>query len=111
MQRYITYKRVKENEFKYNDPNTDWKFEEATNDSVFNESPYLLVDGRFVCDVIYPDNTTQEQIDWLIIANSSFEFTFITEEEANSLLSELWDVTVNNFIFTDNREIEVVWLV
>jgi len=115
MQRYITYKRVQTGEFKYNDPNTDNVFEEATTDSIFNESPFKINDGRFICDVIYPDTTTQEQIDWLIAANLAFEFTFLTEEEANILLLEFWldeggiaFVSVKDFIYQDNRLLDLV---
>jgi len=57
--------------------------------------------------VEYPDETTQARIDELITAYAPFEFTFIEEAEANTLLSELGDVTVSNFIFTDNRPVDL----
>ena len=103
MQRLITWKRVKVSEFQLIDPNTNWQFEAATTGAKFIETPYEIKDGRFISVVEYPNETTQEQIDWLILAYKPFEFTFITEDEANVLLSELWEVTVANFIFEDNR--------
>lgn len=89
--------------WRFIDPNTDWAFENATEGAIFTETPYQIADGRFISVVEYPDETTQSTIDWLILAYSVFEFTFIDETEANLLLSELWDVTVTNFIFKDNR--------
>jgi hypothetical protein len=110
MLRYITWKRVKINDNYFIDPNTNWEFEKATKDSKFTETPYQLNDWRFISIVEYPNETTQEQIDLLISAYSAFNFTFITEIEANNLLSELWEVSVKDFVFSDNRPINnLLW--
>ena len=108
IQKLITWKRVKVNENRFVDPNTDWAFEKATEWATFTETPYQIADWRFISFVEYPDTTTQEQINTLINEYSAFEFTFIDEATVNQLLSELWDVSVNNFIFTDNRDI--MWI-
>lgn len=102
MRRYITYKRVKVNDNFYSDPNTNDSFENATEGSTFFESPYEF-EGIFLASVEYPDSTIQWQIDWLLNAYSDFNFTFITEEEANMHLSKIWDIKVKDFVFTDNR--------
>ena len=103
IRRYITYKRVKENEFYYKDPNSWNQFEEATNESKFNETPYKF-NWVFLASVEYPDNTPQEVVDWLLEAYKPFDFQFITEEEANIFLAQIWDIKVKDFIFEDNRE-------
>ena len=103
IKKYITRKRVKVSEYKYIDPNTDGQFGSVTSNATFIETPYKIADGRFISIVEYPDTTPQATIDWLIASYAPFEFTFIDEATANILLSELWDVTVSNFVFTDNR--------
>jgi len=103
MQQYITYTRVKASNSVYLDPNTNWKFEEATNESKFNETPYEF-NWVFLASVEYPDNTPQEVVDWLLEAYKPFDFQFITEEEANIFLAQIWDIKVKDFIFEDNRE-------
>ena len=104
--KYITYSRVKANDNFYLDPNTNNSFENATNNSKFNETPYE-VDGVFLATVEYPDTTTQEEIDGLLLAYKDFGFAFISEEEANEHLSKIWDVSVEDFIFTDNRPVMI----
>ena len=108
MQRYITWKRVQTSPTQFIDPNTNNTFNEVTNWATFTETPYQIADWRFISVIEYPDNTTQERINSLMAEYSAFEFTFITEEEANTLLSELWDVKVSNFNFTDNRPIDII---
>lgn len=112
MKRYLTYKRKKINNNYYQDPNTNWLFQEATEWAVFYETPYQLSNKVFVAWVEYPDTTTQAQIDWLISTYNQFEFTFIDEATANTLLSELTDdtgsVTVTDFIFTDKRVFDLI---
>ena len=102
MRRYITYKRVKASDNFYLDPNTNWQFEQATENSKFYETPYQY-NWTFLAYVEYPDATTQERIDTLMQSYTSFNFTFITEAGANVFLSQIWDITVANFVFTDNR--------
>lgn len=105
MRKYITYKRVQASPVLFLDPNTNGNFQSATNGSTFYETPYI-VDWIFLASVEYPNETTQEQIDTLIAWYSAFEFTFITEIEANTLLATLWEVSVENFIFTDERPVD-----
>lgn len=106
IKRYITFFRKKENENFYSDPNTNWKFDRLTVDSKFYETPYE-VNWTFLAYVEYPDNTLLSTIDNFIVENSEYNFTFLTEEEANEFLSNLWDVSVKDFIFTDNRPLEI----
>ena len=101
MLRYITYTRKKVNDNYYMDPNSQNTFENQTTNSTFYETPYEI-NWTFIAYVEYPDDTTQDRIDELLQAYTSFNFSFITEEEANELLSELWDVSVKDFVFTDN---------
>ena len=103
MKRLITWNRVQVSTYNLIDPNTNNQFNEVTEGAIFHETNLQLADGRFVSLVEYPDATTQERLDELIAAYAPFHFTFIEEAEANTLLAELWDVTVANFEFTDNR--------
>ena len=107
MKRLITWKRVQATPNYFIDPNTNNQFNDTTEWATFTETPYKIADGRFISMVEYPDATTQARIDELIASYSAFEFTFIDETTANALLAELWDVSVSNFIFTDNRPIEI----
>lgn len=67
---------------------------------------------RYCCllRVEYPDETLEEEVEYFRTLDLDFEFTFITEEEANTLLNEAynWDVIVNDFIFTDNRPVPMM---
>ena len=108
MKQYITYTRVRANDNLYLDPNTNDSFENATKDSKFNETPYGK-DWVFLASVEYPDTTTQEEIDGLILAYKEFEFTFISEEQANLLLKWIDElISVSNFKFTDNRPLDII---
>jgi len=103
MRKYITYQRIKANENFYLDPNTNGAFEQATENSKFNETPYEH-NWVFLWHIEYPDATPQEVIGGLLEEYKDFHFTFITEVEANTFLAQIWDVTVKDYIFTDNRE-------
>ncbi len=103
--RYILWNRVKINDNKYIDPNSDNLYSNSTNWGTFHETPYLLDNWKFVSWIEYPSETTQERIDELVEAFSWFNFEFVTEAEANDLLSELWDVTVSDFVFEDLRPV------
>ena len=103
MKKYITYTRVRASDNFYLDPNTNNQFEQATENSTFYETPYQY-NWTFLAYVEYPDDTTQARIDELLQAYSSFNFTFITEEEASTFLAQIWDITVSNFVFTDNTQ-------
>ena len=104
MQRYITWTRKKVNDNLYADPNTNDRVNIETNwQTTFYETPYQINDWRFISYVDYPDTTTEEEITYYLWLEPEFNFTLITEEEANTLLSELWDVSVSNFEFKDNR--------
>jgi len=107
MKRLITYKRKKINDFLYEDPNTNHRVTMETSwQTIFTETPYNLADWRFICIVEYWDDETEENINYFMNLDTAFEFTFIEEDEANVLLSELWDIVVNDFVFTDNRPID-----
>ncbi len=107
MKRYITYTRKKINDNFYSDPNTNGRVEEETNwVTKFYETPYE-VNWVFLAYVSYPSETEQSEVEYFKNLDPEFNFTFITEEEANTLLSELWDVSVSNFDFTDNRPLDI----
>lgn len=36
-----------------------------------------------------------------------FNLTIITEEEVNTFLANIWDITVKDFVFTDNRPLDI----
>ena len=105
MKKYITWNRKKVNDNYYQDPNTN---DRASLESgwvvTFTETPYQL-NWTFISVVEYPDNTPQEQLDYFMSIDPDFNFTILTEEEANALLQTAynWEVSVNNFVFTDNR--------
>lgn len=111
MKQYITYKRKKINEFLYEDPNTNNRvYKETWGKTIFTETPYKIPDGRFISIVEYADTETAENIEYFRTLDLAFEFTFIDELTANTLLKELWTdetwiqyVKVNNFIFEDNK--------
>lgn len=107
MLRYITYSRVQVDINNFIDPNTNDSFENATEGSTFFETSYDL-DWVFLAYVEYLNETTQEQIDWLLEAYSAFSFTFITEEEANIHLAKIWDITVKDFKFDDKRIFDLI---
>ena len=101
MKRYITYKR-KEVNWHFLDPNTNNAFEKATINSIFQETPYQNA-GVFLGVIEYPESTTQEIIDDMLQKYSEFNFSFIAENEANLFLQTIWEITVKDYIFTDNR--------
>jgi hypothetical protein len=104
MKKYITWKRKKVNENCYKDPNTDNRTnEETTWQATFTETTYKINDGRFISFVEYSDDCLEDDVETFRNLDPDFEFTFIDENTANTLLSELGDVTVSNFEFTDNR--------
>ena len=107
MLNYITWKSVEITPNYFIHPNTDSLFNDVTTDSTFFETGYKIADGRYVSYVEYPDTTTQATIDNLIATYNQFEFVIIDETTANTLLSELWDVTVANYVFTDNRPVDL----
>jgi len=109
MKQYITWNRKKVNDFLYEDPNTNNRVSKETNwQTTFNETGFQIADGRFISWVEYPDTTTQEEITYYLSLEPEFNFNLIDETEANALLSELWEVSVNNFIFTDNRPLLLI---
>jgi hypothetical protein len=106
IQRYVTWKRKMVDTCCYKDPNTDDRvFSETNWGTTFIETPYQIADWRFISLVEYPDTCTQQEIDYFKTLDPAFEFTFIDETTANTLLSELWDVTVTNWVFSDNRPV------
>jgi len=107
MKNYILWDRIKVSENRYIDINTDWAFDNVTTDSTFTETPYNVW-LRFLWVVEYPADTTQEVIDTLVAEHSEFNCVFITEAEANTFLAEIWDITVSDYIFTDNRPQEII---
>ena len=112
IKKYITWNRKKINDNRYTDPNTDNLFENSTTAGTFHETPYQIADWRFISWIEYPELTTEERINELITAHSDFNFTFITEAEANTFLESLADdtgwVTVSNFIFSDTRVFDLI---
>lgn len=107
MKRYITYTRKKESDSFYSDPNTNNRVERETNwVTKFYETPYEI-EWVFLAYVEYPNETTSEQVEYFKKLDPNYNFTFITEEQANELLNKLWDVSVSNFEFRDNRTLEI----
>ena len=105
MKRYLTYKRKKINDNLYEDPNTNNRVSNETCPwTTFTETCYQVADGRFIAIIEYADTTTDEEVEAFRILDTAFDFTFLDETEANAFLSELWDVTVSNHVFTDNRD-------
>lgn len=103
MRKYITYTRKKINDNYYQDPNTNNIVEEATGwITKFTETAYDY-NGVFIAYVEFPTDTSDEQIEYFRTLDSDFNFTFVTEEEANIHLANIWDITVEDFVFTDNR--------
>lgn len=100
------------NEFCYKDPCTDDRVNKETGwITTFTETPYCISDWRFISLVEYPDNCTEENVEYFKNLDPDFEFTFITELEANTLLNGCynWLVTVKDFVFTDNRPKDILW--
>lgn len=72
------------------------------------ETPYEFSDGRNLATIEY-NEVIVSQDDLISFANikPEFDLTIIDEIGANDLLSELWDITVVNFHFTDNRIVDL----
>ena len=110
MKKYLTYKRKKISDNYYQDPNTNNRVELETNwVTKFTETAYEHADWRFLAYVEYPDETTNEQVEYFRLLDPAFEFTFITEAQATDILNETygWEVVVTSFVFTDNRTIDI----
>lgn len=108
MRKYITYTRKKENDNFYSDPNTNNRVEEETNwVTKFFETAYDH-NWVFLAYVEYPDATTPDEISYFQNLDPEFNFTFITEAEANTHLSSIWDITVKDFVFEDNRPLDLI---
>lgn len=108
MKRYITYTRKKINDNYYQDPNTNNRVKKETNwVTKFFETPYEF-GWVFLAYVEYPNKTTIEEIEYFRNLDKDFNFTFIMEEEVNILLLKIWDISVKDFVFTDNREFEEI---
>lgn len=106
MKKYITWKEKKINDNLYQHPNTDDMVNKNTNWEIkFFETPYKIADGRYVSYIEHAWTIPQARLDQYRTFDPAFEFTIIDEATANSLLSQLGDVTVSNFVFTDNRPV------
>lgn len=111
MQKIITWKAKKINDYLYEHPNTNDRVQTETSWAItFTETNFQIADGRYISLVQHADNMSQESIDYWRELDPAYEFTIIDEATANSLLAELWDVTISNFIFTDNRPVDDMWL-
>ena len=106
LKKYVKWKRVKVNDNFYKDINTNNTFQNETKDSEFQETPYEL-NWYFLGIAKYPQDTPQDFIDGLLNKFSEFEAEFITEEEANEFLAKIWDITVKDYEFTDNRPLDI----
>jgi hypothetical protein len=106
MLKYITWRAKKINANLIEHPNTNDRVNLETAWAItFTETPYQIADGRYISFLEHAWNITQAQLDHWRTLDPAFEFTIIDETTTNTLLSELWDVTVTNFIFTDNRPV------
>lgn len=107
MQNYITW-IWKPVEWGIEHPNTHDQDKTVSWDEVnFTETPYFFSDGRNLAYITYNENITsyQDLVDFAAV-EPAFELTIIDEIEANLLLSELWDVSVTDFVFEDNRPVD-----
>lgn len=105
MHKYITYTRKKISDNRYLDPNTNDIVEKATSwIAKFTETAYEF-NWVFLATVEFSTETPIEQIEYFRSLDPEFNFTFITEEEANIELAKLWDVKVKDFVFTDSRPV------
>jgi hypothetical protein len=109
MKKYITWKPKKINDYLYEHPNTNDRVQTETSWAIiFTETSFQIDDGRYISLVEHADDMPQSEIDHWRELDTAYEFTIIDETTANTLISELWDVTVSNFIFTDNRPVDDV---
>lgn len=107
MKQYVTYKRKKINDHFFADPNTNNGVERETGGVIkLYETPYE-VDGVFIAYIEYDENIVNvQQIEYFKNLDPAFEFTIIDESTVNILLSQIWDIIVQDFVFTDNRPVE-----
>jgi len=106
IQKYVTWKPKQVNSNLYEHPCTNDRVNKETNwQIIFTETRFQLADWRYVSFLEHDWNIVQEQLDNWKVLDPAFEFTIITEEEANILLNELGDITVSNFEFIDNRPV------
>jgi len=109
MKKYITWKPKKVNSNLIEHPNTNDRVNKETKWAIiFTETPYQIADGRYISFLEHDWNIVQAQLDNWKVLDPAFEFTIIDEVEANLLLSELWDVSVTDFIFSDNRPTDII---
>ena len=96
--KYITWKQITVNENKIIHPNTE-NFWEYNWDCIFQET--WFTDWNWTYIWILESET---------IPSTPFDFNITekTETEINTLLNTWynWDVTVDNYIFTDNRKLD-----
>ena len=112
---YILWYAKKKNDNYYEHPNTNGEFQKQVGiESTFIETPYQDVDWAYLSYIDYPDTTTQTDKDNHILANPEFKFKLISEKKANQMLENMgFDdngnpyVTVSNFVFTDNRPLDI----
>lgn len=107
MKHYVTYTRKNINDNFFSDPNTDWAVEKQTQGLItFNETPYEI-NGVFISLIEYDTSSINlQELEYFRTLDPDFNFTIVEEDEVNKLLSTLWDVSVKDFIFTDNRPID-----
>ena len=113
MKQYITWINHKKNTNNFQHPNTNWFADSIDSDFIFHETQYTWpknpVLQEYVWTLEYPDTKTNWEIaqykSWL----SKFQLKDKTEVEINALLNTryAWDVTVTDFVFTDNRPMDI----
>ena len=108
MKQYITYKRKHINDSFYADPNTNNWVHEATEGAIELIETLYQVDWVFISYIDFDGRMSDRQMEFFRTLDPAFEFTFAEEWEINTLLSTLWDVFVKDFIFTDNRPVDLL---
>lgn len=98
-------------------PNThDQDDTETSNKVDFFQTPYCHTDGRNIAIITYDDAlTSQENLITYSNIKAGFGLDCVTEAEVNTILSTTYwldgesnpFVSVSNFVFTDNRPIEL----
>ncbi len=97
------------NENNFQHPNTDWFANSISIDFILHETSYSWPKNPILQEYIwileYPDTKTNWEIAQYKSDLAKFQMKDKTEVEVNDLLNTRydWEVTVNNFVFIDNR--------
>ena len=109
MKQYVSWK-LKPVEWGFEHPITHDRDKEVTGGKIdFLETQYMNGDNVNIWIIEYDETiVTQEDLILFASAEPLFKLTILTELEVIDFLSVPynWEVTVQDFIFTDNREVD-----